>query len=108
MTTERLTTYRDIIATESTNLERLEAERVAAQEDIAESEAAITELQEELKQLNDDLEEKTKKVDEVKKTTSKASRVLDQALKEIATHVGIGPLFPQCDVVFADSVCAER
>ena len=108
MTTERLTTYRDIIATESTNLERLEAERVAAQEDIAESEAAITELQEELKQLNDDLEEKTKKVDEVKKTTSKASRVLDQALKEIATHVGIGLLFPQCDIVFADSVCAER
>ena len=42
MTTERLTTYRDIIATESTNLERLEAERVAAQEDIAELEAAIT------------------------------------------------------------------
>ena len=89
MTTERLTTYRDIIATESTNLERLEAERVAAQEDIAESEAAITELQEELKQLNDDLEEKTKKVEEVKKTTGKANKVLDHAIKEIGTHVSI-------------------
>ncbi|RDX49778.1 cohesin complex subunit psm1 [Lentinus brumalis] len=86
MTTERVTTYREIISTETANLERLEAERVAAQEDIEESEAAIKELQEELKELNDELEEKTKKVEEVKKTTSKASKVLDQALKEIATH----------------------
>ncbi|RPD71420.1 condensin complex subunit SMC1 [Lentinus tigrinus ALCF2SS1-7] len=86
MTTERLATYREIIATENANFERLEAERVAAQEDIAESEETIKELQEELKELNEDLEEKTKKVEEVKKTTSKASRVLDQALKEIATH----------------------
>ncbi|RPD56436.1 condensin complex subunit SMC1 [Lentinus tigrinus ALCF2SS1-6] len=86
MTTERLATYREIIATENANFERLEAERVAAQEDIAESEETIKELQGELKELNEDLEEKTKKVEEVKKTTSKASRVLDQALKEIATH----------------------
>ncbi len=89
MTTERVTTYREIISTETANLERLEAERVAAQDDIEESEAAIKELQEELKELNDELEEKTKKVEEVKKTTSKASKVLDQALKEIATHVSI-------------------
>ena len=77
---------------------RRERER---QEDLRERDAFAERVRERDK-------EKTKKVDEVKKTTSKASRVLDQALKEIATHVGIGLLFPQCDVMFADSLCAER
>jgi structural maintenance of chromosome 1 len=41
-------------------------------------------LKEELGELQDALEEKTKAVEQVKKTTSKAAKVLDQALKEIA------------------------
>lgn len=87
MTEDRITTFNDIIDTEGANLERLEGERTAAQEEIAEAEEAITILQEELKQLSEVLEEKTKKVEEVKKTTNKAAKALDQALKEVATHV---------------------
>ncbi|KAH9884117.1 cohesin complex subunit psm1 [Cubamyces lactineus] len=86
MTEDRITTFNDIINTEGANLERLEGERTAAQEEIAEAEEAITILQEELKQLSEVLEEKTKKVEEVKKTTNKAAKALDQALKEVATH----------------------
>ena len=94
VTTERLTTYQDIIRSEGGNLTRLEQERAAAQDEITETESAIQTLQEELKELNEDLEEKSKKVEEVKKTTSRAAKVLDQAIKEIATHVRIS-LFQQ-------------
>lgn len=41
-------------------------------------------MKEELATLQEVLEEKTKAVEQVKKTTSKAAKVLDQALKEIA------------------------
>jgi structural maintenance of chromosome 1 len=48
-------------------------------------------LKEELSGLQQALEEKTKDVEQVKKTTSKAGKVLDQALKEIATAVSWMP-----------------
>ncbi|TFK46460.1 RecF/RecN/SMC protein [Heliocybe sulcata] len=51
-----------------------------------EAEAIIASLQEELQESNKALEEKTKLVDQVKKTASKASKVLEHALKEIASH----------------------
>ncbi|OSD08222.1 cohesin complex subunit psm1 [Trametes coccinea BRFM310] len=86
MTQDRISTYEEIIQTEAQNLERLEAERTAAQEEIAEAEEAIATLQNELKELAEVLDEKTKKVEEVKKTTSKAGKALDQALKEVASH----------------------
>ena len=35
----------------------------------------------------EELEERTKKVEDVKKTTNRAAKVLDQAIKEVATHV---------------------
>nr|VWO96457.1 Structural maintenance of chromosomes protein [Ganoderma boninense] len=90
MTRERVTQYQEILTTEGTNLARLEQERAQAQAGIAEAEDAIRTLQEELKDLTEEMEEKTKRVDEVKKTTSKAGKVLDQAIKEIATHRGGG------------------
>ncbi|KAI0757514.1 condensin complex subunit SMC1 [Daedaleopsis nitida] len=86
MTAERVATFREIIRTEDTNLGRLERERTEAQEEIAESEDSIKALQEELQALNEELEGRTKKVDEVKKTTTRAGKVLDQAIKEIAIH----------------------
>ena len=46
---------------------------------------------EELKDLQETLEEKNKIVDQVKKTTLKASKVLDQALKEIAVCIRFMP-----------------
>ena len=58
-----------------------------AEDDIKASEEDIAELREELKDLQETLEEKNKIVDQVKKTTLKASKVLDQALKEIAVCV---------------------
>ena len=58
-----------------------------AEDDIRASEEDIAELREELKELQETLEEKSKIVDQVKKTTLKASKVLDQALKEIAVCV---------------------
>jgi structural maintenance of chromosome 1 len=60
---------------------------VKAEDDIRASEEGIAELREELKELQETLDEKSKIVDQVKKTTLKASKVLDQALKEIATCV---------------------
>lgn len=50
-------------------------------------ENAIAALQEELKGLNEILDEKTSKVDQVKRTASKASKGLDQVLKEISSKV---------------------
>ena len=87
VTTERLATYEEIIATETTTLARLEQDRDEAQQEITEFEETIQTYQAELQALNAELEEKTKKVEEVKKTTGRASKVLDQAIKEIATHV---------------------
>ena len=60
-----------------------------AEDDIKASEEDIAEVREELKDLQETLEEKNKIVDQVKKTTltRKASKVLDQALKEIAVCV---------------------
>ena len=57
-------------------------------QDIDEAEAAIVTQQEELKELQEAFEEKTKQVEQVKRTTTKAAKVLDQALKEIANRVG--------------------
>jgi cell division septum initiation protein DivIVA len=65
----------------------LEEQKVKAEDDIRASEEDIAELREELKELQETLEEKSKIVDQVKKTTLKASKVLDQALKEIAVCV---------------------
>lgn len=71
---------------------KLEEQKEAAQEDISESETAIGVLREDLSGLQETLEEKTKNVEQVKKTTTKASKVLDQALKEIASKVVLSSL----------------
>ncbi|KAF7352348.1 Structural maintenance of chromosomes protein [Mycena venus] len=84
-TLERITNLDKTINAEQANLVKLEEQKEAAQEDILESETAIGVLREDLSGLQEALEEKTKNVEQVKKTTSKASKVLDQALKEIAS-----------------------
>ncbi len=59
----------------------------------------IASLKEELTTLQSALEEKTRHVDQVKKTTLKASKVLEQALKEITLRVWplIRNFFPGAD-----------
>lgn len=57
------------------------------QADIGNSEDAIAELRDDLTAQQEVLDEKARTVDQVKRTTSKASKALEQALKEIATMV---------------------
>ncbi|KAL5505056.1 SMC1_3 [Sanghuangporus vaninii] len=66
-------------------IKKHEAEKQAVQEEIDRLQESILELQEELKELNEVLETKTKELDAVKKNTARASKVLDHALKEIAS-----------------------
>jgi len=86
-TTERLTMLETTSKAEQATLSKLEEQKQAIQNEIAEIENAITMLQEELKGLNDILEDKTKTVEQVKRTTSKAAKGLDQALKEVSSKV---------------------
>ncbi|KAF8802737.1 condensin complex subunit SMC1 [Phlegmacium glaucopus] len=81
---ERLAHLNTLMESEQLTLTKLEEQKVKAEDDIKASEEDIAELREELKELQETLEEKSKIVDQVKKTTLKASKVLDQALKEIA------------------------
>lgn len=88
-TDERLAILDSTVITEQVTMSKLEGHKNAIGEDITEFENAITALQDELKELNDILEDKTKTVEQVKRTTSKAAKGLDQALKEISSKVGI-------------------
>ncbi|PPQ98373.1 hypothetical protein CVT26_013579 [Gymnopilus dilepis] len=82
--TERLDRLETLINNEQANLVKLQEQKEAAEEDIAASEAVVAKLKQELIGLQEALDEKTKVVDQVKKTGLKSSKVLDQALKEIA------------------------
>src|SRR5882757_3104408 len=84
---ERLALLNTLIESEQLTLTKLEEQKVKAEDDIKASEEDIAELRQELKDLQEILEEKSKIVDQVKKTTLRASKVLDQALKEIAACV---------------------
>ena len=86
-TLERIQTLQTTMHAEQTAIAKHEKEKQEIQADIAAAEHAIAELQESLKELNDILDERTKELDAVKKETSKASKVLDQALKDIASRV---------------------
>ncbi|KAH8082807.1 cohesin complex subunit psm1 [Cristinia sonorae] len=84
-TRQRLETLEATVNTQNANLAEYEERKRALQEEIQAAEANIAALQEELKVLTEDLNEKTKEVDVVKKKSSKSAKLLDQALKEIAT-----------------------
>jgi chromosome segregation ATPase len=84
---ERLAHLETIVTSENTALETLEEQKLATEEEIAESEHAIVELQNELKELQEVLDAKTKVVEQTKRTSGKAAKVLDQALKEIGSMV---------------------
>ena len=81
-----------MIAAEGTTLVQQKDQREGALREILQEEEALKDLQSELKTLEADLDEKTKAVDQVKRTAAQSSKVLDQALKEIATKVGTSPL----------------
>ena len=78
-----------IVQAEQVNLEKLGAQKIARENDIEDLEANTSVLKEELRALQDVLDEKTKAVDAAKKAALKASKVLDQSLKEITTWVSV-------------------
>lgn len=82
-----MTVLKKTVTTEQANLRKLEDQKDTIEKEIASMEEAITGVQEELKELNEVLEEKTKIVEQVKRTTAKAGKGLDQALKEISSKV---------------------
>jgi len=57
--------------------------------EIAEAEHALADLRTQLKALKDAFDEKSKEVDEVRRTTQKAAKGLEAALKEISNRVSI-------------------
>jgi structural maintenance of chromosome 1 len=77
-----------VITNERATLEKCELQKVGVQQEIAAFEETIKGLKEELGGIQETLEERNKAVEQVKKTTLKASKVLDLALKEIANCVG--------------------
>lgn len=84
-TAERLEKLETMITTEQTNLSKFEAQKAAKQDEVSKGLQHIESLGTELEALQATLEEKTKDVEATKKTTSKSAKVLDQALKDIAT-----------------------
>ncbi|KLO14413.1 cohesin complex subunit psm1 [Schizopora paradoxa] len=82
---DRLNLLEASMTTERATIQRTEAEKNDIQSEIDEATERITELQDDLKALNDVLDTATKDLDTVKKETSKSSKVLDQALKDIAS-----------------------
>lgn len=87
VTEDRLEAINTVVRTEEENIAKHNQTQGNIEEEITEAESTITQLQEELKEHNEVLEEKSKAVEQVKRTAMKASKVLDQALKEIATRV---------------------
>ena len=77
------------INNEIANLTAYESNKQTIQEEIEESESAITELREELRELSEELDEKTKAVEQAKKVHNRSSKALDQVIKEIAIKVGL-------------------
>ncbi|TFK73385.1 condensin complex subunit SMC1 [Pluteus cervinus] len=81
----RLTNLDNIVTHEQNTIGQLEQQQTAISGDISQQENRITELKEDLKTHQAELEEKNKNVDDVKRVAGKASKVLDHALKEVAT-----------------------
>ncbi|KAF9496421.1 hypothetical protein BDN71DRAFT_747742 [Pleurotus eryngii] len=80
---ERLSRLDVITSTEQVSISKLEDQKQALQEQIDEAESALVNMRQDLAASTEILDEKTKEVENVKRTTSKACRALDAALKEI-------------------------
>ncbi|THU82274.1 condensin complex subunit SMC1 [Dendrothele bispora CBS 962.96] len=83
---DRLTQLETLLEKEEANLVNLKSQKETIEEELATAEEAISGLKEELTGLQHGLEEKTSQVDQAKRKALKASRLLEQALKEISTR----------------------
>ncbi|KAG6852767.1 hypothetical protein C0991_009264 [Blastosporella zonata] len=82
---DRLESLKTVLTTEEANLAKWEGQKDALQEEIVAFENIIQDLRDQLVEIQENLEEKNRGVEAVKKTTLKAGKGLDLALKEIAT-----------------------
>jgi structural maintenance of chromosome 1 len=82
---ERLSHLDNILQADQVNLEKHEAQKAQIQREINDLEEQLDNLKEQVAGHQEVLDEKTKTVEQVKKTTMKAGKVLDQALKDISS-----------------------
>lgn len=76
--------------TEEAALAQLQTKKDETEEEIADADATLEEMREELSNFSEEQDEKNAAVDQAKKAALKAGKVLDQALKEITTMVSRG------------------
>ncbi|ORY92961.1 condensin complex subunit SMC1 [Leucosporidium creatinivorum] len=81
----RLETLRATATSQQTALDNLEGEKQTKSEELETIEAEIEELREELAELQKVVDEKNEELEEVRRKGAKSARVLDKALKEIAS-----------------------
>lgn len=99
--TDRLARLDEIIEIEEANLTKLTSQKDTIQQELSKSESAIGLLREELGGIQETLEEKTRDVEQVKRKTAKASKALEQALKEITTKVSVNSISLDSDLTSA-------
>lgn len=86
-TRERLESLQKLADKQRKALEQLDIDREAKQGEMEALEQEVQDLTTVLEQLRDTLRDKTSELEQVRKEGGKASRVLDKALKEIASCV---------------------
>lgn len=86
-TQARLDDLDNVIRTEDEALVRHEQTKQRIEAEIQEAETNIEELKEDLAKANEDLENRTTEVEQAKKTFNKATKGVDQVLKDIVTKV---------------------
>jgi structural maintenance of chromosome 1 len=84
---ERLTNLDAVVDKESANLLRFESQKTRVGQEIQESEKELGELHLKLKALEEVRDKKTKELEHAKRNALKASKSLDQALKDISSWV---------------------
>lgn len=84
-TEARLDDLNNIIQTEDKTLVRHEQTKEQIEAEIRDAETSIEELKEDLAKANEGLENRTTQVEQAKKVFNKATRAVDQVLKDIAT-----------------------
>lgn len=83
----RLDDLDSVTKTEEEALVRHEKTKEQIEAEIRDTEASIKELKDDLANANEDLENRTAQVEQAKKVFNKASKAVDQVLKDIATKV---------------------
>lgn len=86
-TQARLADLENIIRTEDEALARHEQIKQRIEGEIRDAEVSVEELKEDLAKANEDLESHTAQVEQAKKSFNKATKAVDQVLKDIATKV---------------------